>query len=110
MDVLSFLPLLILIGIVVLVVKAFSSRSSGETLICTSCGTQTNKPESFTKGSILIEIVLWLAFIVPGLIYSLWRLTTRQRVCPACKAATLIPASTPAGRKLAQQFSEIGKQ
>jgi len=104
-ELLSFLPLAILIGLVVIVVRAVMGPGrSGRPLICTTCGTQTRSPKSYTKGSILIEIVLWLTFIAPGLIYSLWRLTTRQRVCPACNSAALIPLDTPAGHNLVQQY------
>jgi len=37
-----------------------------------------------TPGSILIELVLWLCFLIPGLIYSLWRHAARKVVCPRC--------------------------
>ena len=98
----SLLPLIIIIGIIALV---FSSRKTKKAdCICTSCGT-TAAPESFTKGSIFIEIVLWLAFIIPGLIYSIWRLTTRQQVCSACKKPSLIPLDTPAGQKQMRDFA-----
>jgi hypothetical protein len=104
-ELLSFLPLAIVIGLVVIAVRAVMGFGrAGRPLICTTCGTQTRSPKSHTKGSILIEIVLWFALIVPGLIYSLWRLTTRQRVCPACGSAALIPLDTPAGQKLLQQY------
>jgi hypothetical protein len=63
-------------------------------------------PQSKTRGSFVIEIVLWLAFVIPGLLYSLWRQSTRQKVCPACGNATLIVANTPDGRKLAERFSK----
>jgi hypothetical protein len=57
-----------------------------------------------TKGSILIEIVLWLFLIVPGLTYSLWRMTTKYRVCRDCGSVAVIPKNTPAGAKLLQQY------
>jgi hypothetical protein len=44
-------------------------------MICQDCGAQ-GTPKSHTRGSILIELVLWLLFIIPGLLYSLWRLST----------------------------------
>jgi len=50
-----------------------------------------------TKGSLLIEIILWLCLLIPGLIYSIWRMTTKYKACPACKQATLIPADSPMG-------------
>ena len=72
-------------------------------MICPSCGTQ-GEPETATRGSIWIEIVLWLCLIVPGLIYSLWRLSTRGDVCSACGQKGLIPVNSPNGKRLAKQF------
>lgn len=57
---------------------------------CPNCQ-YVGKPKTFTKGSILVEIVLWLCFIVPGLIYSLWRLSTRYDGCPNCKYVNVFP-------------------
>jgi len=36
------------------------------------------------KGSFAIELVLWFIFIIPGLIYSVWRLSNKKWVCPQC--------------------------
>jgi len=103
MESFSFLlPLIIIIGIIALVVHSRKTKKAD--WICTSCSTIT-EPESFTKGSILIEIILWLAFIIPGVIYSIWRLTTKQQVCPACKKPSLIPLDTPAGQKQVRDSS-----
>ena len=46
------------------------------------------------------EIVLWCLLILPGLIYSLWRVTTRSDVCRACGSSELVPATSPVGKKL----------
>lgn len=62
---------------------------------CMTCGAD-GKPTKNTRGSIWIEIVLWLMFIVPGLIYSIWRLTTRREVCAACGSEALVPINAPA--------------
>ena len=67
--------------------------------VCTICG-YIGSPKKVIKGSILIEIVLWLFLLVPGLIYSIWRLTTKCDVCPKCKNASMIPADSPTGQKL----------
>lgn len=69
--------------------------------VCTSCG-YVGRPASTVKGSILIEILLWCFFLVPGIIYSIWRISTKQSVCPKCRRATMIPSDTPVGAKLAQ--------
>lgn len=71
--------------------------------ICTECGT-AGKPKKTAKGSMLIELVLWLAFIIPGLIYSLWRLTTKTTVCRTCGSVSLIPEDSPRGQRLAAEM------
>lgn len=64
---------------------------------CPACGTVA-KPRTHTRGSFLIEIVLWLLMILPGVLYTLWRLTTRGKVCPACGGTTLLPLDSPKAR------------
>ena len=69
--------------------------------ICTQCGT-VGTPKTITPGSILVEIFLWLCFIVPGLIYSVWRLSARRPTCRTCGAIrSLVPLHSPRGRELA---------
>lgn len=75
-------------------------------MICQNCGTR-GEPKTVVKGSLAIEIILWLCFIIPGLIYSVWRMTSTQPVCPSCKQPTMIGVGTPIGKNLANQF---GKQ
>jgi hypothetical protein len=70
--------------------------------ICKDCGT-TGKPGRVTRGSLLIEIVLWLCFLIPGILYSLWRLTTKHKACKACGSQNLVPLSSPVGAKLAAE-------
>lgn len=66
-------------------------------MFCTQCHTQ-GTPATKTKGSVLIEIVLWLFICLPGLVYSLWRMTSRERVCKSCGSAMLVPLNSPAAR------------
>ena len=68
-------------------------------LVCTTCG-HVGKATSITKGSFLIEVVLWLCFLIPGLIYSIWRVTTRTKGCAKCGSPSVIPVDSPVGRKL----------
>ena len=101
------IPLLAVVAIFAGGIRAFLSlRRSEESLICTTCGAQTDMPQSTARCSFAIEVVLWLALIIPGLLYSLWRQSTRRKVCPACGSATLILADTPDGRKRAEQLSK----
>lgn len=73
-------------------------------LFCSSCGSIT-KPKSHTKGSLLIEIILWVCVIMPGIIYSIWRLTTRFKVCRDCGASTLIPENSPVAKNFLSELN-----
>ena len=70
--------------------------------ICTYCG-YVGKPKRKTRGNFFIELILWLVLIVPGVIYSIWRLSTRYYVCPKCGSETMIPLDTPKGRQLYEE-------
>lgn len=50
---------------------------------CSNCGHE-GKPKTYTGGSTIVELALWLCFLAPGVIYSLWRLSTRCYVCAEC--------------------------
>lgn len=81
--------------------RGMKSRDSADSaMVCKQCETVAS-PQTKTRGSLLIEIVLWLCFIVPGLIYSIWRLTTRGYVCPSCGSDQLVPLDSPAGKRIA---------
>ena len=81
--------------------KAKQARS----LYCTTCGIIFDKDRiiTITRGSILMELMLWLCFFVPGLIYSLWRVTTKAKGCPACKSTSIIPATSPIAQQALQK-------
>ncbi len=68
-------------------------------LVCTKCLYQ-GKTSKETPGSFLIELILWLCFLVPGIIYSIWRLSSKKKVCRSCGSSELIPVDSPMGRRL----------
>ncbi len=70
--------------------------------VCTNCGFQ-GKPKLYTKGNLLLEIFLWLIFLLPGIIYSIWRHASRYKGCPECGAANMIPATSPMTKKILEQ-------
>lgn len=80
-------------------------RDASAKWLCTSCGSQVSRQKTLTKGSVVIEIILWLMIILPGLLYSVWRLTSRQKVCPQCLKPTLIPIDSPMARATMAQLS-----
>jgi hypothetical protein len=72
---------------------------SNKTTICTACG-HIGQPQTVTKGHILLEVALWLMMLVPGIIYSIWRLTSRHQACEMCGGTGLIPFNSPVGQQL----------
>jgi hypothetical protein len=74
--------------------------------VCRNCE-QLVSPNTGRQGSCLIEIVLWLLFLIPGLIYTLWRFSRSNQTCPVCGAVnTMVPANTQAGREIASRLSQ----
>lgn len=99
-------------GIYSLAKSMFGGRGRADqsgAMICPSCGTR-GIPRTKTRCSTLIELILWLCFLVPGLIYSIWRLTTRYDACPSCGQPGMIGVGTPKGRMLAQQYKNGTEQ
>ena len=72
--------------------------------ICTACGC-VGKRKRVTKGNLLIEIFLWCFFLLPGFIYSIWRLTAKYDICPKCLNSTMIPLDSPMGQRLKKDIS-----
>jgi len=57
---------------------------------CTNCGYE-GEIQNFIKGSIITELFLYLMFLLPGIIYSIWRLSSRYKGCPKCKWENVVP-------------------
>lgn len=68
-------------------------------VVCTNCG-YTGVASKENKGNVLIEIILWICFFIPGLIYSIWRRSDKKVICPKCKQSTLVPVDSPVGQKM----------
>lgn len=93
----SFFHFVILAVIMYGLFRLISPGKAGAEKYCTACGEQ-GKPKTVTRGSIWIEIILWLCFIVPGVIYSIWRMTTRHAACASCGSKQLVPLDSPVAR------------
>ena len=68
-------------------------------MMCKHCGT-ISIPKKKVPGYFFIELLLWCLFILPGLAYTIWRLTNKQNICPACKASNMIPLNSPIAQKI----------
>ena len=78
-----------------------------EDFICRKCF-HIGPRELNKKGKLSIEIILWLLFILPGLIYSIWRRTGRFFACKECGTHHIVPLNSPLGRE-AQAGKEPSK-
>ena len=98
MDLLIYaLAIFVVLGVVYAVFALLRSLffgAKGDVKHCLTCGHegQTGK---VTRGSFWIEVVLWLCFLIPGLISSIWRLTTRHVACTNCGRSSVVPPSSP---------------
>jgi len=68
-------------------------------MYCPNCGCSA-KPATITRGSFGIELLLWLFFLIPGLMYSIWRLSSRYKGCPMCKQPGMIPLDSPRAKAM----------
>lgn len=69
--------------------------------ICEDCGC-IGEPRWFTPGSILVELALWLCFLLPGIIYSVWRMASRRQACPC--GGKMIALQSPRGKSLLRDY------
>ncbi|WP_239190734.1 HDOD domain-containing protein [Candidatus Nitrotoga sp. HW29] len=76
-----------------------SSISQG---LCTSCA-YVGKMKTVIKGNVKTGIILWFCFLIPGLIYSIWRSRSRHEVCPICNGVTIIPADSPQAKQIIRE-------
>lgn len=77
--------------------------------VCTACG-YVGSPVKKKKGSGAVEATALLATGGLALVYSVWRRSNKPKVCPRCKSASIIPADTPMGRKLAMESIQSGQE
>jgi ABC-type Mn2+/Zn2+ transport system permease subunit len=84
--------------------KAFLAGYNATSLFCTTCGHE-GETKTLTRGNLAVEIVLWLCLIIPGLVYSVWRLASRTEACSSCGATTLVPSNSPVAVKMRKDLS-----
>lgn len=63
-------------------------------MLCLRCHT-VGEPKMKTGGDGCMEVFLWLAFIVPGILYSLWRSSSTHGICRSCGSSELVPLDSP---------------
>lgn len=67
------------------------------------------EPKKEVRGYFLMEIALWLLFILPGFIYSIWRVIGgREEICPKCGGKNFVPLDSPAAKSLLVNTADTG--
>ena len=74
-------------------------------LRCLRCGYE-GPAEPLAPGKAWLEGVLWIAFVLPGFLYSMWRLFGRRYLCPLCKSADG-EVSIPTARRVAMALRAV---
>lgn len=70
---------------------------------CANCG---NIGKGTVRGSLAITLLLLCFFIVPGIIYELWREGGGRKKCKSCGAFGMIPVDSPNAKKLMAEKQE----
>ena len=102
---LSFFSIALTLAIFYFIGKVFYnvfSGDKGKLRYCLDCGHE-GPVKNKAKGSMGVEIILWICFIIPGLIYSIWRLNSKYQACTSCGSQKVIPANSPNAIKLKSQ-------
>jgi hypothetical protein len=70
----------------------FLGKGASMKIICPSCH-YVGESKSIAKGSRKIEITLWCCFILPGMLYTMWRQSNdgQYQGCPQCHASNVRP-------------------
>ena len=58
---------------------------------CNSC--HNSSARAVMKGNGWIELILYFVYIIPGILYSIWRRSGQPNICPICNAPALVPIS-----------------
>jgi rubredoxin len=79
----NFIIFLLIIAIVFIIYRILKGPDKTMLIKCPNCQYE-GKGKYITKGSFMLELILWLCFVIPGLIYSVWRLSNKKWICPQC--------------------------
>jgi hypothetical protein len=74
-------------------------------VMCTACN-YIGESRTISRGSIDAEVILWFCFLIPGLIYSIWRAVSKREVCPCCGQESCIPANSPRAKFLKERLAQ----
>jgi predicted RNA-binding Zn-ribbon protein involved in translation (DUF1610 family) len=71
---------------------------------CLDCGF-AGEPKWHTPGTLGMEICLWLLFVAPGVIYTLWRHFASRQACPKCGSKHIVPTDSALAQAVIRRLS-----
>lgn len=102
--------LIITIGVFVIIGKmilnVFAPGLFNPKMLCLKCH-HNGKVKTVTPGSILIEIILWICLILPGIIYSLWRVSKKAKLCAMCDSSDVVPLGSPKAKEILSKMAVV---
>jgi len=72
---------------------------------CNAC--HNHSANAKMKGNGWVELLLYLLYIAPGLIYSVWRRSGTRNICPVCTKDALVPAASAKSVPVAKGRDEV---
>lgn len=54
------------------------------------------------RGTFALELLLYLFFVLPGIAYTIWRLSNKYTVCPECGEANMVPVTSPIAKRVSR--------
>lgn len=75
-------------------------------IACTVCKTISERSRTTMPGSDSAEIALWIVFLLPGIVYSIWRNNAKAEVCPSCNSKAIVPLSSPTGQSIQREHPD----
>ncbi len=101
--------LVLIIGGGFLLFLLFSSNSQ---FYCKQCHTTGESKHKYAFNG-FVELIVWAVFIpiaitmswlaiIPAILISIWRISSKQIICGACNSLDIIPTDSPAALQLAE--------
>lgn len=73
--------------------------------VCKNCG-YIGEPLKQRRGNIFISTILWSIYVLPGLIYSMWR-RGANKGCAKCKSRDLANINSTYGKLMLEEYYNI---
>jgi hypothetical protein len=85
---------------------SLSLPSSDLLILCNNCH-YLGIAKLKRRGNFFVNWILMLLFVVPGIVYALWRICSpRLQSCPQCLSLNTIPAKSLAAKKVVAELNE----